>query len=311
MTQQKLTYEVYTDGACKGNPGPGGWGVVVVSPDGHRTRLSGRKERTTNQQMELRAAIEGLEVTPEGAHVTVHSDSTYLVNTMTHNWKRRANLDLWANLDTLAEARTVRWEWVRGHAGHPENEEANALAQQEAGTAKGRPPSEETPALTHLDEQGRARMVDVGWKGETEREAVAKGSVVMTPETLRLITEGGLEKGDALGVARLAGVMGAKLTPQLIPLSHPIPLDQVMVELEADEEGQRHPHHRHGQGHRSHGSGDGGAGGGNHGSPDPLRHGQGGGSEDAYPGRAPGTQAGRQERRDRTRIARRAGWSFC
>ena len=235
MTQQKLTYEVYTDGACKGNPGPGGWGVVVVSPDGHRTRLSGRKERTTNQQMELRAAIEGLEVTPEGAHVTVHSDSTYLVNTMTHNWKRRANLDLWANLDTLAEARTVRWEWVRGHAGHPENEEANALAQQEAGTAKGRPPSEETPALTHLDEQGRARMVDVGWKGETEREAVAKGSVVMTPETLRLITEGGLEKGDALGVARLAGVMGAKLTPQLIPLSHPIPLDQVMVELEADE----------------------------------------------------------------------------
>ena len=235
MANQNPKYHIYPDGACKGNPGRGGWGVVVVDPNGGKTPLSGGEGHTTNQQMELRAAIEGLEATPEGAQVTVHSDSTYLVNTMTRDWKRRANHELWAALDHLRESRTVQWEWVRGHSGHPENEEANALAQREAGTARGGQPSEEAATLTHLDEQGHARMVNVGWKEETEREAVAKGSVVMQPETLRLMVEGKLEKGDALGVARLAGVMGAKLTPQLIPLSHPIPLDQVVVELEPDE----------------------------------------------------------------------------
>ena len=90
--------------------------------------------------------------------------------------------------------------------------------------------------LTHLDEQGRAGMVDVGWKSETAREAVARGFVSMQPETLRLITEGLVKKGDVLGTARLAGIMGAKSTPQLIPLCHPIPLDQVIVELEPDGE---------------------------------------------------------------------------
>jgi cyclic pyranopterin phosphate synthase len=85
--------------------------------------------------------------------------------------------------------------------------------------------------LSHIDETGSARMVDVGAKNVTERVAVAKGRVLMKPETLQLIREGGLEKGDVLGVARLAGVMAAKRTADLIPLCHPIPLTQVTVDL--------------------------------------------------------------------------------
>ena len=90
--------------------------------------------------------------------------------------------------------------------------------------------------LTHLDEQGRAGMVDVGRKPDTEREAVARGFVAMKPETLRLIKDGLVKKGDVLTTARLAGIMGAKHTPQLIPLCHPIPLNQVTVDLELDED---------------------------------------------------------------------------
>ena len=102
--------------------------------------------------------------------------------------------------------------------------------------AAGSPPgSDASPRLTHLDQQGHARMVDVGWKEETDREAVAVGSVVMRPETLALIKAGGVEKGDVFAVARLAGIMGAKQTPHLIPLCHPIPLTKVSVDLELDE----------------------------------------------------------------------------
>jgi cyclic pyranopterin phosphate synthase len=89
----------------------------------------------------------------------------------------------------------------------------------------------EAKKLSHIDETGSARMVDVGAKNVTERVAVAKGRVLMKPETLQLIREGGLEKGDVLGVARLAGVMAAKRTADLIPLCHPIPLTQVTVDL--------------------------------------------------------------------------------
>jgi len=88
--------------------------------------------------------------------------------------------------------------------------------------------------LTHFDEQGRAAMVDVSDKAETERVAVAKGAVVMAPETLRLILEGGVKKGDVLSVARLAGIMGAKRTPDLIPLCHPLALTSITVDLEPD-----------------------------------------------------------------------------
>ena len=93
--------------------------------------------------------------------------------------------------------------------------------------------------LTHLDEQGRARMVDVGAKPDTEREAIARGEVRMRPETLRLIREGALPKGDVLAVARVAGIMAAKRTADLVPLCHTLPLTYVGVELTLDEEGGR------------------------------------------------------------------------
>ena len=99
----------------------------------------------------------------------------------------------------------------------------------------GLPPS----TLTHLDEQGRAKMVDVGWKPVTDREAVARGSVQMQPDTLRLIIDGQVKKGDVFTIAQLAGIMGAKKTSELIPLCHPLPLNKVDVELEADEAGSQ------------------------------------------------------------------------
>ena len=89
--------------------------------------------------------------------------------------------------------------------------------------------------LTHIDESGRARMVDVGAKPVTQRAAVARGAVVMQPETLRLIAENAMDKGDVLGAARIAGVMAAKKTADLIPLCHPLPLDRVTIELRLDE----------------------------------------------------------------------------
>ena len=91
-----------------------------------------------------------------------------------------------------------------------------------------------TPLLSHLDESGRARMVDVGSKPVTDREAVARGRIVMRPETLALIESNGFEKGDVLGVARIAGIMAAKNTSQLIPLCHPLPVNQVTVAFDLD-----------------------------------------------------------------------------
>lgn len=225
---------IYTDGACQGNPGPGGWAAILLQ-EGRRAEHSGSQERTTSNRMELQAAIEGLARTPEGAQVTLHSDSQYLVYSMApapgakRRWQRRANLDLWGRLDALAASREVRWVWLEGHQGQPEMEQAHQLATRKAGIAEAAP---SLPGrITHLDERGQARMVDVSAKPETERVAVARGRVVMQPATLKLLQEGRVEKGDALAVARLAGISAAKETARLIPLAHPVPLAQVAVEL--------------------------------------------------------------------------------
>lgn len=231
---------IYTDGSCIANPGPGGWAAIILE-DGSERTLHGGDDSTTNNRMEMLAVVKGLEAIPESTEVTIYSDSQYVINTMTRNWKRRANLDIWDLLDAEVVKRPVKWQWVRGHAGDPFNEKADALANKEARmrTPGGSAPEATSSAasLTHIDESGKASMVDVGWKPETERVAVANGSIVMKPETLALIESNGFEKGDVLGVARIAGVMGAKSTSQLIPLCHPIPLDQVTVEFEMDHVG--------------------------------------------------------------------------
>jgi ribonuclease HI len=123
---------IYTDGACRGNPGPGGWAAVLLQ-DGKRNIISGNDRRTTNNRMELLAAIKGLEAAPRDQSVTIYTDSQYLVNTMTKGWQRNANLDLWELLDRQCQDRRVTWKWVRGHNGTPGNEIADRVASMEAG----------------------------------------------------------------------------------------------------------------------------------------------------------------------------------
>ncbi len=119
---------IYADGSCIGNPGPGGWGVVVVRPDGLESEFHGSNPATTNNQMEITAAIEGLRRTEPGSRVLLRSDSQYVINTMNLNWKRRKNHELWAALDSEAARRKVRFEWVRGHDSDPLNDRADRLA---------------------------------------------------------------------------------------------------------------------------------------------------------------------------------------
>lgn len=234
------TYDIYTDGSCSGNPGPGGWGAIVM--DGlMQTPLSGGDPSTTNNRMEMLAVIEGLSSLPAGSQVTVHSDSQYVINSMTKNWKRNANQDLWARLDQAVAERNVSWEWVRGHNGHPMNEAADRLAvaamtgfKPGATPAGAAPPPEPEQALTHVDSEGNARMVDVGDKPDSTRTALAGGTITMHPSTLALILEGKVEKGDVFTVARLAGINAAKHTWELIPLAHQIPLSHVSVDFESD-----------------------------------------------------------------------------
>ncbi|HWB46129.1 MAG TPA: ribonuclease HI [Hyphomicrobiaceae bacterium] len=133
---------VYTDGACSGNPGPGGWGAILLY-DGHRKEISGGEPVTTNNRMELIAAISALEAVKRPSRIEVHTDSEYLKNgisTWIHSWKRRGwrtaagspvkNEELWRRLEEAQVPHEVVWHWVRGHAGHDENERADELARQ-------------------------------------------------------------------------------------------------------------------------------------------------------------------------------------
>ena len=138
----EVAVEVYADGACRGNPGPGGWGVLLRAA-GHERELHGGEPATTNNRMELTAVIRALEALAPGSRVRVYTDSQYVQKGITewiHDWKRRGwrtagrkavkNVDLWMRLDELARGHEVEWHWVRGHAGHPENERADALANK-------------------------------------------------------------------------------------------------------------------------------------------------------------------------------------
>lgn len=137
----------YTDGACSGNPGPGGWGALLRAMDGDRIvkerALKGGEPQTTNNKMELMAAISALEALGKPSTITVVTDSNYVKNGITswiHGWKRNgwknsakkpvANADLWQRLDAAQASHDVTWEWVKGHAGHPENERADELARE-------------------------------------------------------------------------------------------------------------------------------------------------------------------------------------
>ncbi|MBV9120041.1 MAG: ribonuclease HI [Chloroflexi bacterium] len=134
-------YAVYTDGACSGNPGPGGWGAIVVDPGGRRQEFSGYEPSTTNNRMELMAVLQGLSHVPTDSSALVVSDSQYVINGACKwllGWKRKGwrtasggnvlNRDLWESIDAEKERLTLRWEWVRGHREHVENNRADYLA---------------------------------------------------------------------------------------------------------------------------------------------------------------------------------------
>ncbi|KPK08780.1 MAG: ribonuclease H [Betaproteobacteria bacterium SG8_39] len=134
--------EMYADGACRGNPGPGGWGVLLRAGGRERT-LHGGAPATTNNRMELTAVIRGLEALKRPCRVQLYTDSQYVQKGITqwiHDWKRRGwrtadkkpvkNVDLWQALDALASRHAVSWHWVKGHAGHDGNERADALANR-------------------------------------------------------------------------------------------------------------------------------------------------------------------------------------
>lgn len=137
-----MTVEIYTDGACKGNPGPGGWGALLRY-NGREKTLQGAEAQTTNNRMELTAAIEALATLKRHCDVDLYTDSQYLRQGMTSwlaQWKKKGwknskkepvkNADLWQKLDELATLHHIRWHWVKGHSGHPENELADTLANQ-------------------------------------------------------------------------------------------------------------------------------------------------------------------------------------
>ena len=137
----KVIY-IYTDGACRGNPGPGGWGAILICGD-YRKEIKGGSLLTTNNIMELTAVIQALKLLKNHSRIIVTTDSTYVKDGITkwiHNWKLKGwktaskkpvkNKDLWLNLDELSSKHIIDWKWVRGHTGHPENELADKLANE-------------------------------------------------------------------------------------------------------------------------------------------------------------------------------------
>ncbi len=134
--------EIFTDGACSGNPGPGGWGVLIINGGGE-TELYGGDSATTNNRMEMMAVIEALKATDPNTPIRLFTDSQYVkngINDWISGWKRNGwktaarkpvkNKDLWTEIDALAEGRDIEWRWVKGHAGHPGNERADELARR-------------------------------------------------------------------------------------------------------------------------------------------------------------------------------------
>ena len=234
---------IYTDGSCLSNPGPGGWAAIIL--DGaSKIILKGGEKSTTNNRMEMMAVISGLESVSNDDDITIYSDSKYVINSITLGWKRKANLDLWELLDQQLIGKNVQWKWVKGHSGDKYNEEADEIAQSEARqivmNIKDDSSFQESflnkdSKMSHLDDQGKATMVNVGSKEKTIRKAEAKCDVILGMEILQLIKENQIKKGDVFSVANIAGIMAAKKASNLIPLCHSILIDKVEINFEIVE----------------------------------------------------------------------------
>ena len=141
------SYLVYADGSCLGNPGPGGWGVVIINHAGEQAEHGGGHPHTTNNRMELTAAIEGLRRLPPGARAILRSDSEYLVKSVNLGWRRNANKDLWEELDRELSQREITLEWVRGHSVDEFNQRADRIALGQA-KAVAKPPNSAAAKVT-------------------------------------------------------------------------------------------------------------------------------------------------------------------
>ena len=142
MTKNTKYIEIFTDGACKGNPGPGGWGAILNYNE-HKKEIYGSSLNTTNNVMELTAVIKALQILKEPCNIILTTDSNYVKDGITdwiHNWKKNGwktankkpvkNKKIWIELDKLSSIHTIEWKWVKGHSGHPENERADELANE-------------------------------------------------------------------------------------------------------------------------------------------------------------------------------------
>ena len=146
-----MKYKIYTDGACKGNPGEGGWGAILEFTD-ETNKIYGYQENTTNNRMEIVAAIEAIKLVKEESDIIIYTDSKYLmngINTWIHSWKKNnwktsgnknvKNVDLWKAIDELNSKHSIRWNWVKGHSGNPGNEMADDLANFAISSKGGKP----------------------------------------------------------------------------------------------------------------------------------------------------------------------------
>ena len=138
-----MKYIIYTDGACSGNPGPGGWGAIILDEKENQTNLSGKEKSTTNNRMELMAPIMALKKINKSSEIVIYTDSTYLKNGITvwiKNWKKNGwksankktvkNIDLWLKLSKLTEKKSIVWRWIKAHAGNKFNEQVDKLATE-------------------------------------------------------------------------------------------------------------------------------------------------------------------------------------
>jgi ribonuclease HI len=187
----------YADGSCLGNPGPGGWGIVLVGDDGSRLEFSGAAASTTNNRMEITAAVEALRRLPPGIDVSIRTDSQYLVKTMTLGWKRRENLDLWKILDAEVAQRKVTWEWVRGHSGNILNERADELARN---AALGKPQS---PPLDYRTQMKPIAAGELHIQPQGADEHGPSPKERLSPEPLALSNENAAENENEAEIVRM------------------------------------------------------------------------------------------------------------
>lgn len=230
VTEPNLNYFiVYTDGSCIPNPGSGGWAYEIRnSMDEIIDSSSGFDKNTTNNRMELTAVIKSLQsdYIKSNSVVTIKSDSQLIIHTMNKNWKKKENTDLWNDLDEYKKGKNLHceWEWVKAHAGIEGNENVDQKANQEA-------------KMSHLSNDGNVNMVDVSDKNQTIRVAKATSKIKLSKTAFEMTKSNDSKKGNVLATARIAGILAAKKTHELIPLCHQINLTNINIDFILDDLG--------------------------------------------------------------------------